>query len=72
VEAYNVFNHTNWSTLNGAAQFNAAGGLVNAADPTKNVTGTGVANGFGALTAVRAAGATGSPRIIQLAGKINF
>jgi hypothetical protein len=66
VEAYNVFNHTNWTTLNTAAQFNAAtGALVNAASASNP-------NGFGALTAVRAAGQPGSPRIIQLAGKLYF
>jgi len=67
VEAYNVFNHTNWTTLNTAAQFNpTTGALVNAANPLTN------RDGFGALTAVRAAGQPGSARIIQLAGKINF
>jgi hypothetical protein len=67
VEAYNVFNHTNWTTLNTAAQFNpTTGALVNAANPATN------RDGFGALTAVRAAGQPGSPRIIQLAGKITF
>jgi|RhiMetdeSRZDD1v2_1073273.scaffolds.fasta_scaffold49125_3 carboxypeptidase family protein/TonB-dependent receptor-like protein len=67
VEAYNVFNHTNWTTLNTAAQFNpTTGALVNAANPITN------RDGFGALTAVRAAGQPGSPRIIQLAGKIYF
>ena len=67
VEAYNVFNHTNWTTLNTAAQFNpTTGALVNAANPISN------RDGFGALTAVRAAGQPGSPRIIQLAGKIYF
>jgi hypothetical protein len=67
VEAYNVFNHTNWTTLNSAAQFNpTTGALVNAANPLTN------RDGFGALTAVRAAGQPGSARIIQLAGKINF
>jgi hypothetical protein len=67
VEAYNVFNHTNWTTLNTAAQFNpTTGALVNAANPVTN------RDGFGALTAVRAAGQPGSPRIIQLAGKISF
>jgi hypothetical protein len=66
LEAYNVFNHTNWTTLATAAQFNpATGALVNAASPTNP-------NGFGALTAVRAAGQPGSPRIIQLAGKLYF
>jgi hypothetical protein len=67
VEAYNVFNHTNWTTLNTAAQFNpTTGALVNAANPATN------RDGFGALTAVRAAGQPGSARIIQLAAKIYF
>jgi hypothetical protein len=66
VEAYNVFNTTNWTTLNSAAQFDPnTGALVNAASATNP-------NGFGALTAVRAAGQPGSPRIIQLAGKLSF
>jgi hypothetical protein len=66
LEAYNVFNHTNWTTLNTAAQFNpATGALVNAASPTNPL-------GFGALTANRAAGQPGSPRIIQIAGKLYF
>jgi hypothetical protein len=67
VEAYNVFNHTNWATLNAAAQFNpTTGALVNAANPINN------RDGFGALTAVRGTGQTGSPRIIQFAGKLYF
>ena len=67
VEAYNVFNHTNWTTLNAAAQFNpTTGALVNGANPATN------RDGFGALTAVRAAGQPGSARIIQLAGKLYF
>jgi len=65
IETYNTFNHTNWTTLNTAAQFSATGALVNAASPANP-------NGFGALTAVRAAGQPGSPRIIQLAGKLYF
>jgi hypothetical protein len=66
VEAYNVFNHTNWTTLNTVAQFNPiTGALVNAASAANP-------NNFGALTAVRAAGQPGSPRIIQLAGKLYF
>jgi Carboxypeptidase regulatory-like domain/TonB-dependent Receptor Plug Domain len=66
VEAYNVFNHTNWTTLNTVAQFNpTTGALVNAASATNP-------NNFGALTAVRATGQPGSPRIIQLAGKLYF
>jgi len=67
VEAFNVFNHTNWSTLNTTAQFNpTTGALVNAANSTNNQVG------FGALTATRAAGTAGSSRIIQLAGKLYF
>jgi hypothetical protein len=66
LEAYNVFNHTNWVTLNTAAQFDpVTGRLLNAAGPTNR-------DGFGALTAVRAAGQPGSARIIQLAAKIYF
>jgi hypothetical protein len=38
----------------------------------KAVPNTSNRDGFGALTAVRAAGQPGSPRIIQLAGKIYF
>src|SRR5215831_5004154 len=66
LEVYNVFNHTNWTTLNTAAQFNpTTGALLNAASPTNP-------QGFGALTANRAAGQPGSPRIIQIAGKLYF
>jgi hypothetical protein len=66
VEAFNVFNHTNWTTLNTAAQFNpTTGAIANLPSPTNR-------DGFGALTAVRAAGQPGSARIIQLAGKIYF
>jgi hypothetical protein len=66
LEAYNVFNHTNWNTMNTVAQFNATTGqLVNAASPLSPA-------GFGALTTVRPTGMTGSPRIIQVAAKFNF
>jgi hypothetical protein len=69
VEAYNVFNHTNWTTLATAAQFNpTTGALVNAA----SATNPNAFSGFGALTNVRAAGQPGSARIIQLAGKLYF
>ena len=67
VQAYNVFNHTNWQTLNTAATFNpTTGALVNGANTTTNI------NGFGALTAVRGNGALGGPRIIELAAKLYF
>src|SRR5262249_37084299 len=66
LEAYNVFNHTNWATVNTAAQFDpSTGALRNAASPANLL-------GFGALTANRAAGQPGSPRIIQIAGKLYF
>jgi Carboxypeptidase regulatory-like domain/TonB-dependent Receptor Plug Domain len=66
LEAYNVFNHTNWTTLSTAAQFDPATGAL------KNAASVANPNGFGALTAVRAAGQPGSPRIIQIAGKLYF
>jgi hypothetical protein len=67
VQAYNVFNHTNWQTLNTAATFSpTTGALANAANTTTNI------NGFGALTAVRGNGALGGPRIIELAAKLYF
>ncbi|HLH30333.1 MAG TPA: Plug domain-containing protein, partial [Terriglobia bacterium] len=66
LETYNVFNHTNWTTLNTAAQFSpTTGALLNAASATNP-------NGFGALTNVRGTGQPGSPRILQIAGKIYF
>lgn len=65
LEAYNAFNHTNWATMNSTAQFNpTTGQLVNASPAVRD--------GFGALTAVRATGLPGSPRIIQIAGKVYF
>lgn len=65
LEAYNAFNHTNWGTMNSTAQFNPnTGQLVNASPAVRD--------GFGALTAVRATGLPGSPRIIQIAGKVYF
>jgi hypothetical protein len=66
VEAYNIFNHTNWQGFNSTAQFNpTTGQLVNAAGPTNR-------DGFGALTTVRPLDSLGGPRIIQLAAKIYF
>jgi hypothetical protein len=67
LQAYNVFNHTNWGTLNSAATFNpTTGALTNVANTTNNRTG------FGALTGVRGNGALGGPRIIELAAKLYF
>jgi hypothetical protein len=66
VEAYNVFNHTNWSAMNASAQINPNTGQV------VNLPSTVGRDGFGALTTVRALAALGGPRIIQLAGKFYF
>jgi len=63
MEAYNAFNHTNWSGFSNAAQINPATGAI--------VNTTGV-NAFGALNAVRGVGALGGPRIISLAAKLYF
>ena len=62
VETFNLFNHTQWGTMNSVAQFDrTTGALLNAASPTNR-------DGFGALTQTRA----NSQRIIQLAAKIYF
>ena len=63
MEAYNAFNHTNWSGFSNAAQINPATGAI--------VNNTGV-NAFGALNSVRGVGALGGPRIISLAAKLYF
>ncbi|MBI2150743.1 MAG: hypothetical protein HYU27_09095, partial [Acidobacteria bacterium] len=66
VEMYNAFNHTNWAGFNSAAQINpTTGQVVNTPDRVGR-------DGFGALTSVRAVGALGGPRIIQLAAKVYF
>jgi hypothetical protein len=63
MEAYNAFNHTNWSGFSNAAQINpATGAIVNTTGP----------NAFGALNSVRGVGALGGPRIISLAAKLYF
>jgi hypothetical protein len=65
LEAFNAPNHVEWATFNAAAQFNAAGQIVNL--PTA-VGGTGGRFGFGALNSVR----TNSQRILQVAAKFYF
>ena len=67
LEAFNVFNHTQWGTLATAAQFNAAGQITNTAAQLGAGGGAGRA-GFGALTNIRA----NSQRIIQVAAKFYF
>ena len=67
LEAFNVFNHTQWSTLNTAATFNAAGVITNTAAGLGASGGAG-RGGFGALTNIRA----NSQRILQIAAKFYF
>ena len=66
LEAYNVFNHTNWQSFNSTAQINPATGQV------VNLPSAVGRDGFGALTVVRPLDSLGGPRIIQLAGKLYF
>jgi hypothetical protein len=61
LEAYNVFNHTEWGTVNSTIQFNTAGQIINLPSATNRF-------GFGALNSIRA----NSQRIIQIAAKIYF
>ena len=65
LETYNVFNHTQWGSVNTTANFNAAGVITNT--PTQ-LGGTGGRLGFGALSAVRA----NTQRILQIAVKLYF
>jgi hypothetical protein len=65
LEAYNVFNHTQWSTISSNAQFNASGQIINL--PTQ-LGGAGGRLGFGTLNNVRA----NSQRILQIAAKVSF
>ena len=81
VDAFNVFNHANFTGLNTGLNFNAypnSNGIVtgspalannatpyNAAGQLVNVTG------FGSVTSP-AAGAPGGPRVLQLVAKITF
>jgi hypothetical protein len=65
LEAYNVFNHPEWATVNSAAIFNTAGKLINL--PTQ-LGGTGGRFGFGALNSIRA----NTNRILQIGAKFYF
>ncbi len=67
LEAFNVFNKTQWGTLSTAAQFNAQGQITNLPSQLGAGGGPGRA-GFGALTNVRA----NSQRILQIAAKFYF
>jgi hypothetical protein len=65
LEAFNVFNHTQFSSVNTAANFNAAGQITNL--PTQ-LGGAGGRFGFGSLNNIRA----NSQRIVQIAAKFYF
>ncbi len=65
LEAYNVFNHTQFSSVNTAANFDATGKITNL--PTQ-LGGAGGRFGFGSLNNIRA----NSQRIVQIAAKFYF
>jgi hypothetical protein len=65
LEAYNVFNHTQFSSVNTSVNFNAAGQITNL--PTQ-LGGAGGRFGFGSLNNIRA----NSQRIMQIAAKFYF
>ncbi len=68
LEMFNAFNHTQWNSVNAAAQFDASGKIINLPSA---LGGGGGRFGFGAL-----GGSTGSgvraPRSIQIAAKVMF
>jgi len=64
LEAFNVFNHTQWASFNSFALFDSKGNVINL---PSDVGGTGGRFGFGALNATR-----GRPRIVQIAAKFYF
>ena len=66
LEAYNAFNHTQWGGINLAAQFSAAGQLIN--KPTQLGGSANNRFGFGSLNSVRG----NSQRILQIAAKLYF
>ena len=65
LEAFNVFNHTQWASFNTFALFNAAGQVINL---PSQVGGTGGRFGFGSLNSTR----PDSQRILQVAAKFYF
>jgi hypothetical protein len=58
-EMYNAFNHTQWSSVNTAAQFDSTGKLINLPSASNRF-------GFGALNTAR------NPRTMQIAAKLYF
>jgi len=63
LEAFNAFNHTEWSSFASSITFNSAGQVINL--PTQ-LGGTGGRFGFGSLNRV------GSARILQIGAKFYF
>jgi hypothetical protein len=62
-EFYNIWNHTQWNSLNVTPTFDAPGNITNLA---------GGRYGFGALNTVRTAAGAGGPRQIQFGAKFYF
>jgi Carboxypeptidase regulatory-like domain/TonB-dependent Receptor Plug Domain len=80
-DAFNIFNHANFTGMNTTLNFNSypttANGIVNGS-PTitstalgRNANGTLNVTGFGTVTSP-AAGAPGGPRVLQLVVKFSF
>ena len=65
LEAFNAFNHTEWSGVNSTILFDSAGTVKNL---PSQLGGGGGRLGFGALNAIRA----NSQRILQIAAKVVF
>ena len=80
VDAFNVFNHANFTGMNTTLNFNSypnTNGIVNGS-PTitstavgRNANGSLNVTGFGTVTSP-AAGAPGGPRVLQLVAKFTF
>ncbi len=65
LEAFNVFNHTEWGTINSSIVFNSAGKIINL--PTQ-LGGTGGRFGFGAENSIRG----NLARVLQIGAKFYF
>jgi Carboxypeptidase regulatory-like domain/TonB-dependent Receptor Plug Domain len=70
LEAYNVFNHTEWNTINTTITFASATPGAKVVNLPTQLGGTGGRLGFGALNSVR--GGAYGPRILQIGAKLYF
>jgi hypothetical protein len=68
LEAFNVFNHAQWATVNSTAIFNNNTPTAQITNKPTQLGGTGGRLGFGALNGIRA----NSQRILQVALKLSF